>query len=172
MILVIISISLFLASASRAWDYGLEDVGKGGGYKTSGSETELLAIVNTSVTIGLSLVAVIFLAMMFYAGLRWMTARGNEEFVEKARNTLITGAIGFIIVAVSYALSTFIFDKLLTKTANSISTTECCCDITKGKGSGECKTTYTSKDKCTQANTNLKVEWLKNEDCNSAYKTK
>lgn len=171
MVLAIISFSFFSVSASQAWDYGLEDAGKGGGYKTSGSESELLTIVNTSVTIGLSLIAVVFLAMMFYAGLRWMTARGNEELVEKARNALIAGAIGFIIVVASYGISTFIFDSMLTKSANTISTTECCCDITKGKGQGECKTIYTSKDKCTQANTNLKVEWLKNEDCNSAYKT-
>lgn len=112
MVLAIISFSFFFVSLSHAWDYALEDVGKGGGYKTSGSESELLTIVNTSVTIGLSLIAVIFLAMMFYAGLRWMTARGNEELVERARNTLIAAAIGFIIVVASYGISRFIFEQM------------------------------------------------------------
>ena len=41
-----------------------------------------------------------------------MTAKGNEEFVTKARDTIEAAVIGLIIVAAAYAITNFIFAKL------------------------------------------------------------
>lgn len=61
----------------------------------------------------LSFVGVVFLILMIYAGILWMTARGNEQQVSKAKDLLINATIGMIIVFSAYALTTFLGAQLL-----------------------------------------------------------
>jgi len=63
----------------------------------------------------LSLIGIIFLALMLYAGYHWMTARGEEEKVEKAKDTIQRAIVGIIIVVGAYAIWKFIFSYLLNK---------------------------------------------------------
>lgn len=60
----------------------------------------------------LSFVGVLFLILMIYAGLTWMTAGGNKEQVSKARNLMINAVLGLIIVMGAYALTAFIGQQL------------------------------------------------------------
>ncbi len=78
------------------------------GYK----EGDVMVIAGTIINIALSLLGVVFLGLMVYGGYLWMTARGNEQQVEKAKNTIITAIIGLVIVLVAYAISYFVIDKL------------------------------------------------------------
>jgi len=65
------------------------------------------------ISVVLSLVGVIFLILMIYAGILWMTASGNEQQISKAKSLLINTIIGIIIVFSAYALTTFIGNNLL-----------------------------------------------------------
>lgn len=56
----------------------------------------------------LSFVGVLFLILMIYAGLTWMTAQGNSQQVDKAKDLLINSVVGIIIVFSAYALTAFI----------------------------------------------------------------
>lgn len=56
----------------------------------------------------LSFVGVLFLILVIYAGLMWMTAQGNDQQVTKAKDLLINSIIGIIIVFSAYALTIFI----------------------------------------------------------------
>jgi hypothetical protein len=107
--LVLLSALLFTASPALA-QFGLDATAQKAQY---GSGTDIYSTISTVISLGLSLAGIVFLAIMFYAGLRWMTARGNEEFIEKAKNAMFAAIIGFIIVTVSYGLSTFIFSRLI-----------------------------------------------------------
>ena len=60
----------------------------------------------------LSLVGLIFLLLMIYAGFLWMTAAGNETQVGKAKNIMTAAVIGTIIIAAAYAITNFVFDSL------------------------------------------------------------
>lgn len=60
----------------------------------------------------LSFVGVLFLILMIYAGILWMTASGNEQQVAKAKGLLINAVIGIIIVFSAYALTTFLGTEL------------------------------------------------------------
>ena len=60
----------------------------------------------------LSLLGVVFLILMIYAGFNWMTAGGDEEQITKSRNTIRAAIIGLVIVIASYALSVFIIENL------------------------------------------------------------
>ena len=54
----------------------------------------------------------IFVILMIYAGILWMTAGGNEKQVEKAKNIISRAAIGLVIVVSAYAVTYFIFTNL------------------------------------------------------------
>lgn len=89
-----------------AYDYGAADTARGLGYDTGQSVYNIIALATGVV---LSLLAIVFFGLMMYAGIRWMTARGNEDLAEKAQHALIAATIGFVIVVLSYALTRFLF---------------------------------------------------------------
>ncbi|MCD4693872.1 pilin [bacterium] len=66
---------------------------------------ELIAAVIQAV---LSLVGVIFLLLMIYGGYLWMTARGNEQQVEKAKKIIIESIIGVAVVLIAYAITAMV----------------------------------------------------------------
>lgn len=66
------------------------------------------SIVGQAINIALSLVGLIFLVLTVYAGLTWMTSRGNEEQISKARKTLIASVIGLIITVSAYAITVLV----------------------------------------------------------------
>jgi hypothetical protein len=49
---------------------------------------------------------------MLYAGYNWMTAAGDEQKVEKAKDTITRAIIGIIITVSAYAITYFIFKYL------------------------------------------------------------
>jgi len=67
----------------------------------------------TIISLILSFVGVLFLILMIYAGILWMTASGNDQQISKAKSLLINAVIGIIVVLSAYALTTFIGDYLL-----------------------------------------------------------
>jgi hypothetical protein len=56
----------------------------------------------------LSFVGVVFLIMMIYAGIMWMTAQGNDQQVTKAKELLINSIIGIVIIFAAYAITAFV----------------------------------------------------------------
>ena len=61
----------------------------------------------------LSFIGVIFLILMIYAGILWMTASGNEQQVTKAKGLIINSLIGMIIVFSAYAITNFIGSEII-----------------------------------------------------------
>jgi len=55
-----------------------------------------------------SILGIIAIAMLIYSGVVWMTARGNESKVEKAKENIIDVIMGLIFIIGSYALTTFL----------------------------------------------------------------
>ncbi len=49
---------------------------------------------------------------MLYGGIRWMTARGQPEYVEKGKNIIEAAIIGLVIMLASYAISTLVLNAL------------------------------------------------------------
>lgn len=104
------SISLFSISLVQAGNLGdafgdiLQEVAgeKGAGYK---ADAEPESIIGSIIQVALSFLGVIFLILMIYGGFLWMTAKGNEEQVTKAKNLITAAIIGLIIVISAYAIS-------------------------------------------------------------------
>ena len=74
--------------------------------------TDLLGVIRTVIVAILSLLAVIFLVLLIYAGFKWMTAAGDSDDVKKAKATLKTAIIGLVIIFASYGLTYFIFNQM------------------------------------------------------------
>ncbi len=96
-------------AAPVAAQFGLQATANKAQYE----ETNIYSVISTVISMVLSFTGIVFLAVMFYAGLRWMTARGNEEFATKAKDAMFAATIGFILVVAAYGISTFVFNNLL-----------------------------------------------------------
>jgi hypothetical protein len=69
-------------------------------------------VIGDVVGVILSLVGVAFFLLALYAGFIWMSARGNSERVDKAKDILEAAVIGLIIIVGAYALTKFVFERL------------------------------------------------------------
>lgn len=78
------------------------------GRQAGTNEGDISTIAGTGINIALSLVGIIFMVLMVYAGYLWMTARGESEQVEKARRIIIAAVIGLVIVMSAYAITALI----------------------------------------------------------------
>ena len=89
----------------------LDAAAENAGYKIGGITLEV--VIATALTAVLSLLGVVFLMLMVYGGYLWMTARGNEQDVEKAKGLITSAIIGLIIVIGAYAISWFVISNLV-----------------------------------------------------------
>lgn len=61
----------------------------------------------------LSFVGVLFLILIIYGGISWMTASGNDQKVEKAKTIIINATIGLLVVLSAYAITSFIGNQFV-----------------------------------------------------------
>lgn len=72
----------------------------------------LLTTIGDLIGILLSLLGVIFLCLIIYAGFLWMTARGDSKQVQKAKDILGESIVGLVILFASYSISEWVIIKL------------------------------------------------------------
>jgi len=70
-------------------------------------------LIASIIRIALSVLGIIFVILIIYAGLTWMTSAGNEEKITKAKNVMTAAIIGLAIVLLAYAITTFVIEKIL-----------------------------------------------------------
>lgn len=97
-------------SASCLAQCGLRTAAGGAGQ--GDAPQELTVIIGKVINVGLSLIGVVFLVLMLYGGVRWMTAQGEKDVVQKAKDIIKAAIIGVVIVALSFAVSNFIIAQL------------------------------------------------------------
>lgn len=97
---------------ASAYDFpgqsGLDTTSGQAGYSTTTRAIMPEIVIAKVIQMILSLVGVIFLVLMIYAGITWMTAAGNDQKVEKAKNILTESTIGLVIVMAAYAITYFV----------------------------------------------------------------
>lgn len=110
------------AAPSDALDK-LKSVG-GEAYGVGAEEPRSLPeIIGGIIKTALSILGIIAAILIIYAGYLWMTGRGKEERVTKAKETLEAAIIGLIIILAAYAITYFVVDKLLTASGTPSSST-------------------------------------------------
>lgn len=109
----------FHASIVNADDdnYGLDKAANEAGFDTS-SSPDVYTISGQIIQYILSFVGVIFLILIIYGGFQWMTARGNEEQVTKAKNLMYNATIGVILILAAYTITYYVINTLIEGTQN------------------------------------------------------
>ncbi len=113
--IIVVAIVAFAVSAALAEEKTLDlttklgAVGKQAGFNSPNTLPQIIG----SVTKGfLSLLGVIFMGYIVYAGSLWLNARGEEEKITKAKAIIRGSIIGLIIVFVAYAITGFVITRI------------------------------------------------------------
>mgnify|MGYP007077428116 CR=1 FL=1 len=103
------------------------------GYDVGGTtETSFAETIGNGVQLVLSFLGIIFTLLILYAGFLWMNARGQEDQVKKAQQTIQMALIGLVIVLASYAITAFVMNFVFTEVDSpSTEVSQCCrvCDV-------------------------------------------
>lgn len=95
---------------------GLEETGKNAGFPTGGTGANLITLIGQFINAILGLLGVVFLILMIYAGVLYMTSAGNPESTKKALAIITNSIIGLVIIMASYAITTFVIGLILQRT--------------------------------------------------------
>ena len=75
--------------------------------------SSIAIIVARVIRIALSIVGIVFVSLIIYAGYIWLTAAGRPEPIVKAKKILQQSVIGLFIILSAYSITTFILNRLL-----------------------------------------------------------
>lgn len=109
---------------SPSADPGSFDVNKPPGYFVPGENATVQdaipgrykdprEIARNVINIILGFLGVIAVIIILMAGFQWMTAGGEEEKVAEARQRLIQGAIGLVLIIAAWMIAYFVIDQLV-----------------------------------------------------------
>lgn len=93
----------------------LRNTGNAAKYNTDPSKEGIPAyvdLVGQVLNAFFAVVGIILIVLMIHAGYLWMTARGAEEQVTKAKDQIRQAIVGFIILAGAYAITYFVLTAL------------------------------------------------------------
>jgi hypothetical protein len=100
-----------LVSSVMAKNYGLTTAASQANYSVSDS-ANVYAMTQLVISGILATIGFVFFGFFIFAGLRWMTAQGNSEKIERAKATMISTVLGLVVILAAYGLTNFVFDQL------------------------------------------------------------
>lgn len=92
----------------------LDTMANKAGYNTA--VTHPNSIIANIIETALGLLGVIFILLIVYGGILWMTSGGEEQKIEKAQKIIKNAIIGLIITIAAYAISYFVIAALSAQT--------------------------------------------------------
>lgn len=106
-----IAVAAFLApvAAFAQGDFGLSKAFQGlDKDKQAAFAKSVPLIIARIIDFALGFVGVLFFLLMLYAGILWMTARGAQESVKKAKDVMTAAIVGLVIVAGAFSITRLI----------------------------------------------------------------
>ncbi len=100
-----------LPGAALAADFGLTTTAGEAGYNT---DLALSPYVGNLINGALGVLGVVFVILMFYGGMLWLTAEGEQDKIKKARGFIFHSILGLILTLFSFGITQFVI-WLLTK---------------------------------------------------------
>ncbi len=82
------------------------------GFDSFGGDRSLAGTVNIVISTFLSVLGIIFIGMILFAGYNWMTAMGDKEKVTRAKDTLVSALIGLILIIAAWSITSFVLTSL------------------------------------------------------------
>ncbi len=111
--IILSAFTLLLLVAPTVGAQGIKDTSilKQAASKAGTTETKIEVVVGQAIGAVLTLVGLFFLVLMVYAGILWMTARGEEEQIKKSQRIIVAAVIGFFITVAAYAITNFVVGR-------------------------------------------------------------
>ncbi|MDP2656725.1 MAG: hypothetical protein Q8P11_04135 [bacterium] len=81
---------------------------------TLGTQDNIGSVVGLAVSAILALMGLVFLILILYGGILWMTSEGEPDKVKKARGLIFHAVIGLIIVLGAFAITAFVLRQIAT----------------------------------------------------------
>ena len=94
----------------------LKSVGDASGQGQNAKESDLTYIIGGIIKAVISVIGIIFVILIIYAGFVYMTANGEDTKITKAKDLMIQGVIGMVIIVSAYAIAGFVLGLLTTAT--------------------------------------------------------
>lgn len=95
--------------AASSFQQGLENTGR----QVEGLAPDPPEVIAANVVQALlTLVGVIFVALLIYGGFLYMTSRGEDDKIKKSKKTLVAAVIGIIIIMTGYSITFFVTSTL------------------------------------------------------------
>ena len=111
-----VSAAPFTTDLKSQFDAYLNIVAQGPGYNTNVDASAAGPMMNL-IAYGLSLLGIIFLVLVVWSGLQWMSAGGNEDKIGEAKKRISRASIGLGITLsafiISYAVYAFLTEQYL-----------------------------------------------------------
>ncbi|MDP3244631.1 MAG: pilin [bacterium] len=79
------------------------------------TDADLPEVIGRIINIVLGFLGIVAVVMIIIGGFIWMTAAGNEEKVEKAKQLLTAGLIGLVIILSAYAIASYVIGTISTE---------------------------------------------------------
>ncbi len=113
-------------SSDPLGDFQLTQIAKGVGLTNRSSPpqdamAELATVAGSVIQLLLGIVGLFFFLLILYSGVVWMTSRGNEEVITRAKSALQQAVWGFLVVSAAYTLVFFVV-RIVTSAATPSST--------------------------------------------------
>lgn len=88
---------------------GINEIAPAIGYEPN-SDMPIEYYIGNILSLVFSLMGLIFLILIIYAGINWMTAQGNNSQIDKAKNTIVKAIVGLVICLSAYAITYFVMN--------------------------------------------------------------
>ncbi len=77
------------------------------------TDTSIPVMVGNVIRIILGISGTVALVIVVMGGVKWMTSGGAEAKITSARKLMVSGAIGIVIIAAAYAITSFVMNQML-----------------------------------------------------------
>jgi len=104
------SLLLINFAAAGVISGGVQTLGKSV-YGGEPQQVQILAALILNALFGL--LGIVAVAMIIYGGFLYMTSQGKEDQIKKAKNILITAAIGLVIIFSAFAIANYIINVII-----------------------------------------------------------
>lgn len=82
-------------------------------YGEKQDSNQLTVRIAQIIQLALTLIGIVVVIIMVYAGFMWMTAGGNQDQVKKAKQWMFNAVIGLIITFSAYAITDFVLNRMI-----------------------------------------------------------
>ncbi|MFH0928178.1 MAG: pilin [bacterium] len=101
-----------MLSAAPPLNLGLNEVQN----SISLGKQDIRATIASIINVALGLLGIVAVCIILLGGFKWMVSQGEEEKVKQAKNLIIQGIVGLVIILSAWAIARFVVDSLITAT--------------------------------------------------------